>query len=177
MHRINCYYKTDFGDKITALSEYADDGDYYDATDVDAELARLRTALTESQSRVEDLEGAMRADEARLQTAAAMAGITYFGCDTAEVMADTIGELRARVAELERENEELRADVVWAVRNGANAGYDGNSWPAIWHATSKPSMQTQHGEPVVSVEYDGTDADLCRAIREARCGARSESDE
>ena len=77
----------------------------------------------------------------------------------------------------QRENEELRADVVWAVRNGANAGYDGNSWPAIWHATSKPSMQTQHGEPVVSVEYDGTDADLCRAIREARCGARSESDE
>ena len=117
------------------------------------EIDRLRTALAASQSRVEELEREI-GDRATIED-----------------------NLNRQLAESQRENEELRADVVWAVRNGANAGYDGNSWPAIWHATSKPSMQTQHGEPVVSVEYDGTDADLCRAIREARCGARSESDE
>lgn len=63
----------------------------------------LATALRAADRRIAELVGAADADENRLRQAAECAGVGYFGCDTPEVLADTIGELRQRIAELERE--------------------------------------------------------------------------
>lgn len=62
---------------------------------------------------------------------------------------------------------ELRADVVWAVRHGASASYDGDSHPAVWYEVDSSRM-TRWGIPVTSVEYDGTDASMLSAVRRAR---------
>lgn len=69
----------------------------------------LATALRAADRRIAELVGAADADENRLRQAAECAGVGYFGCDTPEVLADTIGELRQRIAELEREFRERLA--------------------------------------------------------------------
>lgn len=81
----------------------------------------------------------------------------------------TIGALKHLIGEQADENAELRADLWWAVLNGAANGYDGCSNPVIWHAT-KDSMRTRGGSPVTDVRYDGTPSDMLRVIRAARKG-------
>lgn len=68
---------------------------------------------------------------------------------------------------LEEEVEKLRADVSWAVRHGACAGYDGSSWPCIFYAPNGTETY-EHHKTLDQVEYDGTDASLLPAVRRAR---------
>jgi hypothetical protein len=79
--------------------------------------------------RIAELEGAASADHQRMVDAASKAGVTFYGCDTADHMADRIAELQSwreedaetianfaraevekndRIKELERENEMLQ---------------------------------------------------------------------
>lgn len=67
---------------------------------------------------------------------------------------DKLRETSDALAEAQRENEELRADLVWAM-DGDNDTARGNR--KLFFRGS-------------AIAFDGTDADLCRAIREARRG-------
>ena len=91
-------------------------------------LSDLAAALRSARERIAELEGASSADENRLRQASESAGVGYFGCDTPEVLADTIADLRTRITELERDRERLdwleRSDnLFWvAVRGKASGG-------------------------------------------------------
>jgi len=61
-------------------------------------------------ARIAELEGIVKADNLRLINAGLSAGL-YSGCDTAEMMAEEILASRARIAELEAENDELKERV------------------------------------------------------------------
>lgn len=65
---------------------------------------------------------------------------------------DEIRRLEAEIAELEK-------DLVWAVRNGVHTDLERTEWIEYWD-----------GEDVIPTRFDGTDADLLRAVREARRG-------
>lgn len=170
---------TEYGD-VYVFCELEEDptGDYVRYED-------YKAALAEAERTIVELRGAAEADEQRLRDAAACAGVGWFGCDTPEVLADTIAELRAalrtkgesldvceaarvdglyREAFLLDERDEARRVAVWAVKHGASAGWDGDSWPAIWYATSAPSTQTRDGERVTSIQYDGTDESLIETL-------------
>jgi hypothetical protein len=54
----------------------------------DGEIIALR-------ARIAELEGAASADHQRMVDAASKAGVTFYGCDTADHMADRIAELEA----------------------------------------------------------------------------------
>lgn len=90
----------------------------------------LRNHLTAANRRIGELEGAANADEIRLRQASETAGVGYFGCDTPEVMADTIGELResirslrALVADLEKGHAILaKIHAVWTYPNRGSLG-------------------------------------------------------
>lgn len=63
--------------------------------------------------------------------------------------------LNAELAKAWAEIERLRADLVWAVRKGVMVGHYECLRPCIWFDVHR------------GVEYDGTDADLLRALKEA----------
>jgi len=50
----------------------------------------------------------MRADDERLEAAANKAGVPYFGCDTADHLADVIIEQRLEIAVLKRKISTLK---------------------------------------------------------------------
>ncbi len=79
---------------------------------------------------------------------------------------------RELVAIRDAEIKAIKADLVWAAKHGANAGYDGDSHPAIWYEV-KSSRMTRWGIPVTSIDYDGTDPGLLAAVRAAREESRS----
>ena len=56
------------------------------------------------QQRIAELEGIIKSDDERLTEAGLKVNL-YFGCDTAEIMAEEILSSRARIAELEAESE------------------------------------------------------------------------
>lgn len=70
-----------------------------------------------------------------------------------------------RITELEAERDEARRVAVWSAKHCAEAGFD-RDWPAVWY-TVKSARMTRWGIPVTSLQYDGTDDDLYRALREA----------
>lgn len=80
---------TEYGD-VYVFCELEEDptGDYVRYED-------YKAALAEAERTIVELRGAAEADEQRLRDAAACAGVGWFGCDTPEVLADTIAELRA----------------------------------------------------------------------------------
>ena len=78
-------------------------------------------------------------------------------CDT-EVMHSRYVDAEARIARLRAENEALRADVVWAVRNRAHMIF----------LDSMLSFATHDGRLQGTEKTDGTDAAIRRAVREAR---------
>lgn len=67
-----------------------------------------------------------------------------------------LAELRTALAEAQRENEELREDLVWVT-------------PRYSTSASHYWVKPDFGSSSVG-KYDGTDTGLCRAIREARRG-------
>lgn len=56
--------------------------------------------LAAAREEIWHLKGAMKADDERLVAAALKAGIPYFGCDTADQLAETIIEQRAEITTL-----------------------------------------------------------------------------
>jgi len=60
------------------------------------------------QQRIAELEGIIKSDDERLTEAGLKVNL-YFGCDTAEIMAEEILSSRARIAELEEQNKALEA--------------------------------------------------------------------
>lgn len=98
MKRYNCYGRDGVGQRYTALNEIDDNGYWVRHADAEAEIALLR--------------GAAEADEKRLRDAAAAAGIVWFGCDTPEVLADTIGELRVEIEKWKRVAADAHADAI-----------------------------------------------------------------
>lgn len=73
---------------------------------------------------------------------------------------EEIARLRTALAEAQRENEELREDLVWAM--------DGDNDPA--RGNRKLFFRQKLFFRGSAIAFDGTDADLCRAIRETRRG-------
>ena len=59
----------------------------------------MKTAIEAAYDRIADLEGAAKADEARMIAAAKKARVVYFGCDTPDHMADRIAELEEALIE------------------------------------------------------------------------------
>lgn len=60
------------------------------------------------------------------------------------------------IATRDAEIERLRADLVWAVRQGVMVSHDENLRPCVWFDVHR------------GVECDGTPESICRAVREAR---------
>lgn len=86
-------------------------------------------------------------------------GITWKVVPELDYLRQSLAAAQSRIDDLERM-------VVWAVRHGANAGYDGDSHPAVWYEVDSSRM-TRWGIPVTSVEYDGTPAGILAAVKEA----------
>ena len=59
----------------------------------------MKTAIEAAYDRIADLEGAAKADEARMIAATKKARVVYFGCDTPDHMADRIAELEEALIE------------------------------------------------------------------------------
>ena len=59
-------------------------------------------------ARIAELEGIIKSDDERLTEAGLKVNL-YFGCDTAEIMAEEILSSRARISELEAEIERFTA--------------------------------------------------------------------
>ena len=59
--------------------------------------------------RIAELEGIIKSDDERLTEAGLKVNL-YFGCDTAEIMAEEILSSRARIAELEGDNDALKTE-------------------------------------------------------------------
>ena len=85
------------GDYVPRIEKYAD-GDLVLYAEAASRIADLEAQLAASEARCAELDGAARADEQRLRDAAECAGVGWFGCDTPEVLADTIGALRVDLA-------------------------------------------------------------------------------
>ena len=64
------------------------------------QVANLKAENAAFQSRIAELEGIIKSDDERLTEAGLKVNL-YFGCDTAEIMAEEILSSRARIAELE----------------------------------------------------------------------------
>ncbi len=62
-----------------------------------------------AEAEIDALNGVISADNERLFAAATKAGINFYGCDTADWLAETICELKAEIAKLKAEIERLRA--------------------------------------------------------------------
>lgn len=91
--------------------------------ELDSENAMHRTTIEafkaqiiENSERISSLEGAAKADEARLIAAAKKAGIAYFGCDTPDHLADRVLELDADAQRLHDRKEEFATELVKAKR-------------------------------------------------------------
>ncbi len=122
-----------------------------------ARIAALEAQLAASEARCAELDGAARADEQRLRGAAECAGVGWFGCDTPEVLADTIGALRVDLAAALARAEEAERVAVWAVRSGVRANDNGMAWGH------------KHGR---WLPHDGTDAGILAALRQAEEATR-----
>lgn len=171
-------YDPERGDEYVFCElDESDDGDYVRFDDASDRIAALESQLAEAERTIVELRGAAEADEQRLRDAAACAGVGWFGCDTPEVLADTIAELRAalrtkgesldvceaarvdglyREAFLLDERDEARRVAVWAVKMCARMADSNKSLMWVWV-----------DEEAYSVPCDGTDADIYRALREA----------
>lgn len=114
-------YDPERGDEYVFCElDESDDGDYVRFDDASDRIAALESQLAEAERTIVELRGAAEADEQRLRDAAACAGVGWFGCDTPEVLADTIAELRAA---LRTKGESLGDGVVG--RRGGEAGEGG----------------------------------------------------
>lgn len=131
----------------------------------DAEIELLK-------ARISTLEGAMRADEGRLVEAAKLSGVGYFGCDTPEVMADTIGGLREqlRLANADAAENEADANDLSAEIERLKALVEKRErqlvWACSWHEHRNGSRRVVRF-PGVEKYYDGTKSGLLAAIDEA----------
>ncbi len=81
--------------------------------------------------------------------------------DDLETLIQQRDEAQRRRGEIEAECEALRADVVWAVRGYIRPIDDGQR---LAIGIDPQTLFTR------MVEWDGTDADILRAVREARVG-------
>ena len=103
-----CFIDFDKG-RITAAQNYADALD--EIKRLKARTAELEAEVTKGHElqdaycdRIAELEGIIKSDDERLTEAGLKVNL-YFGCDTAEIMAEEILSSRARIAELEAENK------------------------------------------------------------------------
>lgn len=180
-------YDPERGDEYVFCElDESDDGDYVRFDDASDRIAALESQLAEAERTIVELRGAAEADEQRLRDAAACAGVGWFGCDTPEVLADTIAELRAalrtkgesldvceaarvdglyREAFLLDERDEARRVAVWAARHRAHAHKQhphSIEWEDV-EAEERVGMDLGW----MHIRHDGTDADIYRALREA----------
>lgn len=122
------------------------------------EIARLVNRLAEAERTIAELR-ASRAVEMKVDWAEGESG------PSAWVPTRIAEELELQNAKLRHERDEARRVAVWSAKHCAEAGFD-RDWPAVWY-TVKSSRMTRWGIPVTSLQYDGTDDDLYRALREA----------
>lgn len=90
-------------------------------------------ALLAAAQRVQELEGVIRADEHRLNSAAVEVwGENVHGCDAPEWLADEILGLRAKVAELEGDRERMDwLDSQRRTLGGSQGAPTTETWPTI----------------------------------------------
>lgn len=128
----------------------------------DAEIELLK-------ARISTLEGAMRADEGRLVEAAKLSGVGYFGCDTPEVMADTIGGLREqlRLANADAAENEADANDLSAEIERLKALVEKRERQLVWalRACGDDEALKFYGLDIIAMSDD--DAGLLAAIDEA----------
>lgn len=139
----------------------------------------LTRKLTERDREIEGLRRTADNDDARLREAASRAGITYWGCDTPDALADEVSRLRTEVERLRGEAftiigsllghiETMKADLR---RMGSTEstpasvvrarGFYLDNRPSL----SAPAGQEQKGEIRPEAKTGASPCDGCRTIR------------
>lgn len=124
-----------------------------------AELTHQREGL---RAEIETTKGAMQADDDRLHVAGVRVGL-YFGCDTAERMADEIVSLRARVAEMSELEKKLESDWDDAFRESMHRLTEILDSAGVPKVAEKTGIYTAYYGLVDRIKILSTERDALRA--------------